>query len=133
MASPAAPSGNQSNLGMAPNIGSLLCYLPCCLGLIVAVVAAIIEKQSRLVRFHAFQSLLLHAAMFVLFVAMTIVQVALAFVGGGAVALLLWPLRLLVGLGVLAVQIICMIKANAGEQYELPVIGEMARKWAQGA
>ena len=133
MASPAAPSGNQSNLGMAPNIGSLLCYLPCCLGLIVAVVAAIIEKQSRLVRFHAFQSLLLHAAMFVLFVAMTIVQVALAFVGGGAVALLLWPLRLLVGLGVLAVQIICMIKANAGEQYELPVIGEMARKWAQGS
>jgi len=133
MASPAAPSGNQSNLGMAPNIGSLLCYLPCCLGLIVAVVAAIIEKQSRLVRFHAFQSLLLHAAMFVLFVAMTIVQVALAFAGGGAIALLLWPLRLLVGLGVLAVQIICMIKANAGEQYELPVIGEMARKWAQGA
>lgn len=133
MASPAAPSGNQSNLGMTPNIGSLLCYLPCCLGLIVAVVAAIIEKQSRLVRFHAFQSLLLHAAMLVLFVAMTVVQVALAFVGGGAVALLLWPLRLLVGLGVLAVQIICMIKANAGEQYELPVIGEMARKWAQGA
>jgi uncharacterized membrane protein len=118
---------------MAPNIGALLCYLPCCLGLIVAVVAAIIEKQSRLVRFHAFQSLLLHAAMFVLFVALTVVQIGLAFVGGGVIALLLWPLRLLIGLGVLALLIICMMKANSGQEYELPVIGEMARKWAQGA
>ena len=60
------PGGSQTNLGLAPNVASLLCYVPCCLGFVFAVIAAIVEKQSRFVRFHAFQSLLLHAAMFVI-------------------------------------------------------------------
>ena len=56
----------QTNLGLAPNVAGLLCYVPCCIGFVFSVVAAIVEKQSRFVRFHAFQSLLLHAAAFVL-------------------------------------------------------------------
>ena len=50
------------NLGVAPNVGGMLCYAPCCIGLIFSIVAAIVEKQSRFLRFHAFQSLLFHGA-----------------------------------------------------------------------
>ena len=58
------PGGSgQTNLGVAPNIAGLLCYVPCCVGLVFAIVAAIVEKQSRFVRFHAFQSLLLRLLM----------------------------------------------------------------------
>jgi len=36
---------------------------------------------------------------------------------------------MIVGLGLLAVDVLLMIKANAGEEFELPVVGPMARQW----
>ncbi len=59
-------SNGESNLGVAPNLGGLLAYAPCCIGLIFSIVVAAAEKQSRFLRFHAFQSLLVHAALFVI-------------------------------------------------------------------
>jgi uncharacterized membrane protein len=123
------PGGANTNLGLEPKIAGLLCYVPCCIGLIFSVVAAIVEKQSRFVRFHAFQSLLLHGVFVVLWIAITVVQVALGFVGLGAVSLLIQMLSWVVGLALLALAIFMMIKANAGEELELPVVGPMARQW----
>ena len=131
MASPA--SGGQTNLGVAPNVGGLLCYIPCCIGFLFSIVVAVVEKQSRFVRFHAFQSLLLHAIMLVIGFGFFFISIALAFANVGLLNLILLPIRLLLGLAFLAVLIVLMIKANGGEQYELPVIGEMARKWASGS
>jgi uncharacterized membrane protein len=127
MASPAP--GGQTNLGVAPNVGGLLCYVPCCIGLIISVVAVIVEKQSRFVRFHAFQSLLLHGAAIALFVALTVLQAILGIAGLGAVGMLLGMLGMLVGVALLALTVFLMIKANGGEEYELPTLGQMARKW----
>lgn len=126
----ASPTPGQTNLGVAPNVGGLLCYVPCCIGLIFSAVAAIVEKQSRFLRFHAFQSLLLHAAAFVLWVAFWVVRIALMMVHLGILGMLLWLLEVLVGLGLLGLAIFMMIKANGNEEFELPVIGEMAKKWA---
>ena len=122
--------GNQTNLGMAPNMAGLLCYVPCCIGLVFSVVAAIVEKQSKFVRFHAFQSLLLHAAAIVIGIGLQVVNVVLAVVHLGIVGLLVSLLGLVVGIGLLAVSVFLMIKANANEEVELPVIGPMARNWA---
>lgn len=129
MASP-SPAPGQTNLGVTPNVGGLLCYVPCCIGLIFSIVAAIVEKQSRLVRFHAFQSLLLHGVILVVSLGFTFLSVGLAFMHIGMLSLLLLPIRLLFGLGLLALLIVLMIKANNGEEFSLPVIGEMAKKWA---
>jgi uncharacterized membrane protein len=126
-ATPGGPSG--TNLGMAPNTAGLLCYAPCCIGLVFSIVAAIVEKQSRFVRFHAFQSLLLHAVAIVIGIGIQIVQVALGFSGLGIVGILFSLVALVVGLGLLALTIYMMLKANAGEEIELPVIGPMARQW----
>ena len=123
------PPGNQTNLGMAPNVAGLLCYVPCCIGLIFSVVAAIVEKQSRFVRFHAFQSLLLHGVAIVIAIALQILNAVLAMTGLGVVSLLISLLGILVGLGFLGVTIFLMIKANNNEELELPVIGPMARQW----
>ncbi|MFN8091267.1 MAG: DUF4870 domain-containing protein [Vicinamibacteria bacterium] len=118
-----------TNLGMAPNTAGLLCYAPCCIGLIFSIVAAIVEKQSRFVRFHAFQSLLLHGAALVVGIGLNVLQAVLGFSGLGAIGLLLSLVGLVVGLGMLALTIYMMIKANAGEEIQLPVIGPMAKGW----
>jgi uncharacterized membrane protein len=123
------PGGANTNLGLEPNIAGLLCYVPCCIGLVFSVVAAIVEKQSKFVRFHAFQSLLLHAVFIVLWIAIMVVQVGLGFVGLGAVSLLIQLVSWVVGIALLCLAIFMMIKANGGEQFELPVIGPMARQW----
>jgi uncharacterized membrane protein len=125
-----SPTPGQTNLGVAPNVGGLLCYVPCCIGLIFSVVAAIVEKQSRFLRFHAFQSLLFHGAAIVLAVGLQVLQIVLAMVNLGALGLLISLLHLLIAVGLLGISIFLMIKANGNEEFELPVIGEMARKWA---
>jgi len=129
MATSAQGGGNQTNLGMAPNMAGLLCYAPCCIGLVFSVVAAIVEKQSRFVRFHAFQSLLLHGAAIVLAIALQVVNVVLAVIHLGILGLVVSLLGVVLGLGLLVASIFLMIKANSGEELELPVIGPMARQW----
>ncbi len=129
MATSTPPSGGQTNLGVAPNVAGLLCYVPCCIGLIFSVVAAIVEKQSRFVRFHAFQSLLLHGAAIALGIVLQILTALFGVAGIGFLGLLVWVLMLVVGFGFLALTIVLMIKANAGQEMELPVIGPMARQW----
>ena len=129
----ASPASGPTNIGVAPNVGGLLCYIPCCIGFLFSIVVAVVEKQSRFVRFHAFQSLLLHAGMIVIGIGFGFVSMALAFANIGILNLLLLPIRMLLGLAFLAVLIVLMIKANGGEEFELPVIGEMAKKWSSGS
>jgi len=123
------PGGAKTNLGLEPNVAGLLCYVPCCVGLVFSVVAAIVEKQSRFVRFHAFQSLLVHAAAIVLGIGVNVLQVVLGMAGLGAVGLLLSLVGMVVGVAFLGLTIFLMIKAHSGEELELPVVGPMARQW----
>jgi uncharacterized membrane protein len=122
------PSGGSTNLGIAPNVGGLLCYVPCCIGLIFSIVVAVVEKQSRILRFHAFQSLLFHAALIVLSVAVQVLTMILSQLAG-LLGLLGSLFGLVVGLLALGVSVFMMIKAYNNEQYELPTIGQMARNW----
>lgn len=122
------PPGAPTNLGLPANLAGLLCYAPCCIGLVFSIVVVIVEKQSRFVRFHGFQSLLFHAAVFAVGV---VVNVGLTAVGylSGALALLGSLLWLVVGLGILAMDIFLMVKAYGGEEFEIPTLGPMARGW----
>ena len=121
-------TNGQSSMGVQPNLGGLLCYAPCCIGLVFSIVAAIVEKQSRFIRFHAFQSLLVHAAGLVIFVALGMGYMVAAMVAG-PLALLVWGVEMLVALGFLALTVFLMMKAYANEEYKLPTLGEQASKW----
>lgn len=129
MATSTPSGGGQNSLGMAPNVAGLLCYVPCCIGLVFSIVAAIAEKSNKFVRFHAFQSLLLHAVAIVLGIGLNFLQIALSAVNLGAVGLLLSLVGMVVGVAFLAMAVFMMIKANGNEEFELPVIGPMARQW----
>ncbi|MEO8501306.1 MAG: DUF4870 domain-containing protein [Vicinamibacteria bacterium] len=119
---------NQTKLGVAPNVGGLLCYVPCCIGFIVSIVVAVIEKENKFLRFHAFQSLLVHAAAIVCGIAFWILSMIAGMIFG-LLALGVSLVSLLVSFGFLGALIFMMIKANNNEEYKLPVIGDMAAQW----
>lgn len=125
-----AASSGETNLGVSPNVGGLLCYVPCCIGFIFSIVAVVVEKQSKFLRFHALQSLLLHAVLLVLSVALTILGFILAMTHLGCIGLVLTLFRVVLGLAFLGLFVFLMIKANGGEETELPIIGPMAKSWA---
>lgn len=121
-------SKEDTTMGVEPNLGGLLCYAPCCIGLVFSIVAAIVEKKSRFVRFHAFQSLLVHGAFFVVTIVLMI-GYAVAGMIFAPLALIVWGAQVLVGLALLALTIFLMTKAYANEEYKLPTLGDMASKW----
>jgi uncharacterized membrane protein len=115
----ASPSSAQ---GMADNVAGMLAYVTIIPAIIFLVVAP--YNKNRFIRFHSFQCLFFAVALIVLQIGLSI----LAFVP--FLALITIPLHLLIGLGALIVWVILLLKANGGQMWKLPVIGDMAEKQA---
>jgi uncharacterized membrane protein len=115
--------------GIDGNLAALLGYIIW----IVALISLIMEKENRFVKFHAIQSLLLHAAAVIVFIALvillTILGIMLAFAGLGALGAILWLLYMVVVVAYIAALIYAAVKAYGGLEFKLPVIGNMAEKW----
>jgi uncharacterized membrane protein len=117
-AAPTAAAGT----GMADNVAGMLAYVTFIPAIIFLVTPP--YNQSRFVRFHSYQSIFFSVGVFAIQVALSIMTVVpfLIFITG--------PLHLLVALGALIVWIMLLLKANQGQMYKLPVIGDMAEKQA---
>ena len=85
----------KSVFGLDQNIAALLCYLPIMfIHLIVSIAVIAQDKENKIVRFHAFQSLFLTIASTVVQVILVVLFFALWIVGGIAGALFYkfcWP------------------------------------------
>jgi uncharacterized membrane protein len=111
-----------STPGMADNVVAMLAYFT----IIPAIIFLVLEpyNRSRFVRFHAWQSIFFSLAWWVLWIGLHIVvHIPLL----GFLTLLIWPL---VGLGGFIVWIVLVLKANQGQMFKLPVIGDLAEKQA---
>jgi uncharacterized membrane protein len=124
----------KSSTGLDENLAALLSYV---FGWISGLIFFLIEKDSRLVRFHAMQSILLGAAAIVIFVVFWIVAVVSSLVVGyisGILGGIVWIVMMLVGgalgLGIFVAAIISLIKAYQGQYFKLPVIGNYAEKFS---
>jgi uncharacterized membrane protein len=125
------PGGGKTSLGLDSNVGAMLSYLGnivCCVGLILSIIFMVTEKENRFVRFHAMQSILLFVAAIVINIVTGILSVLLSFAHLGFLGI---GLRAIVGLAILAVFVLCGIKAYQGEWYKLPVIGDTAENIAK--
>jgi uncharacterized protein len=76
------------------------------------------REQSKFVDFHGKQSLFLH----IVVVALMIPMMILMFIP--LVGCVIFPLFMLLGVGLLVVQIVLAVKANSGEWYRMPVVGQ---------
>jgi uncharacterized membrane protein len=133
---PAGAPGGKTSLGLDSNLGAALCYLAnflCCLGLVLAIVFLVTEKENRFVKFHAVQSLFLVGTQLAvgivvvilgLIVSMVLDMVDMSFVGW----LLVFGLRVVLFLIFCAIWLIAGFKAYGGQSYKLPLIGEFAWK-----
>lgn len=111
---------------LTDNVAAALCYL---LGLLTGILFLILApySQNRAIRFHAFQSIFLNVAWIAVFIALSIVSMALLpipFVG----AILSMLLHLGAHLGFFILWLMLMYKAYNNERWVLPVIGPLAEK-----
>ncbi len=126
-------SGGKTALGLDANVGGAISYINICLpfGLIYSIIVLVTEKTNSAVRFHAFQSLLLLGAMIVVSVVVGIFAGVVGGVtGSGALAGLLGMLSWAVGLIYMVASIFLAVRAYQNNALKIPVIGDMAEKWA---
>jgi uncharacterized membrane protein len=124
----------KSSTGLDENLASLLSYI---FHWISGLIFFLIEKDSRLVRFHAMQSILLGATFFIgsfvlwfLWVVVTLIAGQIADILGTLVGLVV---GLLIGVFFIAIfvgWVLCLIKAYQGQYFKLPVLGNFAEKFS---
>lgn len=123
----------KSALGLDGNVAAALGYP---IG-IIAIICLVMEKENRFVKFHALQSILYHVAAAIVFVAivmvLAILMIVLSMISHTLAALssLLWLLYLLVVIAYIIGLIYTAVKAYNGENYMLPVVGNLAEKWTK--
>jgi len=124
----AAPAATTASTGgMADNVAGMLAYIT----IIPAIIFLVAEpyNKSRFVRFHSWQNIFLHAAAIALWIILMILTVAASVVPiiGHLIVMLL---GFVVWIGLVVVWIMLLIKANQGQMWKLPVIGDLAEKQA---
>jgi len=122
---------SEPSAGLSPNVAGLLCYVA---GWISGIVFLVIEKKSKFVKFHAWQSIMTFG---VLTVVQIIVSGILAAIGAatfspgliifaGVLGTIIWVLMVVLW-------IILMIQAGTGKMWKLPWAGDWAEKQANKA
>ena len=124
----------KSSTGLDENIAALLAYV---FHWVSGLIFFLIEKESRLVRFHAMQSILLSVLVAVVLIVLMIVSFVLGLIStqlpgflGTIVSLLVTLIWVVFWIGILIAWIFCLIKAFQGTYFKLPIIGNFAEKFS---
>jgi uncharacterized membrane protein len=133
MQNPPPVQTGKSSTGLDENVAALLAYI---FGWLSGLIFLLLEKDSRLVRFHAMQSILLNVLFaviaFVLWIVtfiFVLIASQVAGVLGTIVTLLATLLWIVFCIGLLIAWVMCLIKAYQFQFFKLPVIGNFAEKF----
>jgi uncharacterized membrane protein len=102
----------KTSTGLEANLAAALSYL---VGFVTGIIFLVVEKENRFVRFHAMQSTLVFACI----IAIDILLQIIPLLGALIVLFLVIPASAILWL-------FLMFKAYQGEEYKLPVIGQIA-------
>jgi uncharacterized membrane protein len=106
---------NSQGTGLQENVAGLLCYL---LGWVTGIIFLLLEPKNKFVRFHAVQSIVVFGAISILYFILWFVPI------------LGWILNVFLGLLAFVLWIVLMVKAYQGQTWKVPVLGDIAEKWA---
>ena len=109
----AAKDLGKTSTGMQPNVAAVLSYL---VGFITGIIFYVIEKKNKFVRFHAMQSIVTFGFLFVLGFILGVIPVI-----GWVLMPVLWIVEVILW-------IVLMMKAYQGEDFKLPIAGDIAEK-----
>ena len=102
----------RTSTGLEANVAAALSYL---VGFVTGIIFLLVEKENKFVRFHAMQSTLL----FLGIVAIDILLQLVPILGALVVIFIVIPLSAILWL-------LLMFKAYQGEEFKLPLVGQMA-------
>ncbi|XEC95045.1 DUF4870 domain-containing protein [Paenibacillus tarimensis] len=109
------PSLQRSSTGLDPKIAGLLCYLG---SFVTGIIFLVIERESRFVKFHAMQSIVVSVALIVI----NIVLGFIPFIG--------FLFSMLLSVVAFVLWIVLMLAALQGKWFKLPVLGDFAEQQA---
>jgi len=112
------------SIGLDQGVAVLLSYL---LGAIGGIVFLIIEKQNKLVRFSAMQSIMLSAVWFAVMLTMSILS------GVPVVGIAFTILNYLLGAALVAALVFLILQGFKNKRVVLPIVGDLADKWSEPA
>jgi len=106
-------TSRKTSTGLDQNVAGLLCYL---FGWITGIIFLILERENKLVRFHAIQSIIVFGFFTVASAAIGWIPIIGDFFSAaiGIIAFIVW--------------IILMVKASQGEKYKVFIAGDIADK-----
>lgn len=104
----------------APSDDKKIAWVAYLFGWITGLILFLVKKDEY-VRFHAMQSIILFGGLHILQIVLWS-GVGYRMMGG------VWSL---IQLAVFVLWIVLMVKAHKGERFKLPVIGDLAEKWAK--
>jgi uncharacterized membrane protein len=107
--------------GLSPNVAGALAYL---LGPITGIIFLVIEKNDQFVRFHAMQSTVLWVAWFIASIVLSVLSGAIPVIGW----IFGFLLSIVMAIGGVVLWLLLMFKAYQGQEWELPWVGQFARK-----
>lgn len=106
------PHTEKTSTGLDANLAAALSYL---VGFITGVVFLLVERDNKFVRFHAMQSTLLFMGIVLIDILLQMVPI----LGFLAVLFVVLP-------GSVILWLLLMFKAYQGEDFKLPLVGQMA-------
>jgi len=112
----------KSSTGMDENVAALVSYV---LGWITGLIFFFIEKDSKFVKFHAMQSIIVFGAFSVLSIICSILT-AIPYIG-----IIFSIINALLGIAAFILWIILLIKSYQHQMFKLPIAGDMAEKYAK--
>jgi uncharacterized membrane protein len=134
MQNPPPVQTGKSSTGLDENVAALLSYVVTWLS---GLIFFLMEKESRFVRFHAMQAILLGGSAIVLGIVLWVAWVILLIIVAQISDVLTMIFNLVFGLvmfafyiGLLIAWVMCMIKAYQKQYFKLPVLGNLAEKFS---
>lgn len=119
--SPQETGSEVTSLGLSQNTAGVLCYL---LGPVTGIIFLLLENKNKFVRFHALQSTILFGGLLVL-------KYTLNFL-----PFTFWqfksPISTILNMAGVIFWVVLMVKTYQGKRYQLPIVGETARKQSEG-
>ncbi len=105
------PVSDKTSSGIQPNTAGLLCYL---LWWVTGIIFLVIEKENKVVRFHAWQSIFT-------FGLITVIQIILTFI-----PIVGWILGIIIWILSVVLWAVLMVNAYQGKKIKLPIAGNLA-------
>lgn len=113
----------KSSTGMDPKVAVLVAHCGFLVGAgwLSGLIIYLIEKENKFIKFHAMQSLVIGVAEVILYIIASLLSLVVV---GAFCFPVIW-------VAALVIRIIIIMKANQGEYYKFPWLGDMADKWTK--